>query len=727
MITFFTRSKWIGALLLLSVISLQAQSKLSPLTQIIMNEKESTVKSKSLIKTKGQPDMLSVFVKVQNESYFSLIEEYGGVVQTTAGNICTAAIPLSAISALSQEPEVISISAAIEVKPTLDVARFATNNTLVNSGQSPLSKGYTGKGVVLGVIDTGIDFTHPNFYSDASLSSYRVKYVWNQNVKDEAVTKPQPYDYGAEYTTQSDILAAGTDNSNEDHGTHTTGIAGGSGYNTLYKGMAPGSDLYLVGTNMSNTGIMNGVSYIIGKSKQAGKPCVINLSLGSQVGPHDGTSDFDLMLAEKVGPGVIVVGAAGNEGGQPIHVRANGPAQLSTVAVPDVYPAGKSYFLSDIWGNVNQNYQVKVSVYNTSTGALIKQTPWIDANSNPVNGYLSYLLPSTQSSYIVQFGLNLDPNNNKYNVLTAIQGQPFVQSESIVISINPLNNKFVDMWATDATYSNALNGVADLVAGNTDYTVGEVGGVAKDIITVGAYVSKDKWTAINGKQYYYENMFLNDIAGFSSKGPTADGRIKPDIAAPGSAVVSSVNHFSSEYGSAYPLSVAMKTVNSTNYYWGVMQGTSMASPVVAGSLALWLEADPTLTPQRVKDIFATTAKQNSLSRGTYPNNNWGYGGLDSYAGIVKVLNTVDVPVSEADKSILVYPNPIIDNCNIQVSANNKIIRVELKDISGRNVFAKVFSGGNNQESMSLASLPRGIYVINILTDLGVKSEKVVLK
>lgn len=723
MISFFTRSKWIGALLLLSVMSLQAQSKLSSLTQIIMNEKEGAVKSKSLIKAKGQPDMLSVFVKVQNESYFSLIEEYGGTVQTTAGNICTAVLPLSAITALSQEPEVISISAAIEVRPTLDAARFASNNTLVNSGQSPLLKGYTGKGVVLGVIDTGIDFTHPNFYSDASLSSYRVKYVWNQNAKEGSGTPPQSYNYGAEYTTQSDILAAGTDNPQEDHGTHTSGIAGGSGYNTIYKGMAPGTDLYLVGTNMSNTGIMNGLSYIIDKSKQAGKPCVINLSLGSQVGPHDGTSDFDLMLAEKVGPGVIVVGAAGNEGGQPIHVRANGPAQLSTVAVP----SGSGYFLSDIWGNVNQNYQVRVGIYNKSTGALIKQTPWVDASSTPTNGYTSYTIPSTQSTYLVQFGFTLDPNNNKYNVLTAIQGQPFVQSESIVISINPLNNKFVDMWATDATYSNALNGVADLVPGNTDYTVGEVGGVAKDIITVGAYVSKDKWTAMDGKQYYYRNMFLNDIAGFSSKGPTADGRIKPDIAAPGSAVVSSVNHFSSQYSSTTALSVAMSTVNSTNYYWGVMQGTSMASPVVAGSMALWLEADPTLTPQRVKDIFTTTAKQNSLSRGTYPNNNWGNGALDSYAGIVKVLNTVDVPVAEADKSILVYPNPIVDNCNIQVSANNKIIRVDLKDISGRNVFARVFSGGNNQESMSLASLPRGIYVMNIQTDLGVKSEKVVLK
>ncbi|MGL4331802.1 MAG: S8/S53 family peptidase [Bacteroidales bacterium] len=721
MITFFTRSKWIGALLLLSVMSLQAQSKLSPLTQIIMNEKGSAVKSKSSIKTKGQPDMLSVFVKVQNESYFSLIEEYGGVVQTVAGNICTATVPLSAISALSQEPEVISISAAIEAKPTLDVARFSSNNTLVNSGQSPLLKGYTGKGVVMGVIDTGFDFTHPNFYSDASLSSYRIKYVWNQNA--ETGVKPQPYNYGAEYTTQSEILAAGTDNSNEDHGTHTSGIAGGSGYNTFYKGIAPGSDLYLVGTDMTNTGIMNGLSYIIDKSKQAGKPCVINLSLGSQIGPHDGTSDFDLMLTEKVGPGVIVVGAAGNEGGQPVHVRANGPAQLSTVAVPSDAP----YFFSDIWGNVNQNYQVRVGIYNASTGAVIKQTPWVDANLNPANGYISYVLPSTQSTYLVQFGFSLDPNNNKYNVLTAIQGNPFVQSESIVISINPLNNKFVDMWASDATYSNALNGVSDLVAGNTDYTVGEVGGVAKDIITVGAYVSRDKWTAMNGGVYHYQNGFLNDIAGFSSKGPTADGRIKPDIAAPGSAVVSSVNHFSSEYSSTYPLSVAMKTVNSTNYYWGIMQGTSMASPVVAGSLALWLEADPTLTPQRVKDIFAATAKQNTLSRGAYPNNNWGYGALDSYAGIVKVLNTVDVPVSEADKSILVYPNPIVDNCNIQVSANNKIIRVELKDISGRNVFARVFSGGNNQESLSLASLPRGIYVINIQTDLGVKSEKVVLK
>lgn len=715
----FTRSKWIGLLLLLSIMTLYSQSKLSPITQILLTEKSNTLRTKSLVKFQGQPEMLSVFVKVQNETAFSLIEEYGGQIQTIAGNICTATLPFSSIVPLSEQSEILSINAAVEVKPTLDVARVLSNNSLVNDGQSPLQKGYTGKGVVVGMIDTGIDFTHPAFYSDASLSEYRIIYAWNQRAN--TGTKPQPYDYGAEYTTKASILAAGTDNSAEDHGTHTSGIAAGSGYNTVYKGIAPASDIYAVGTNMTTTGIIDGVNYIISKANNAGKPCVINLSLGSQMGPHDGTSDFDQMLAAKVGPGVIVVGSAGNEGSDPIHIRTSGSALVSTVAVPNVYGSATSYILADIWGNANKNYRVRIGIYNSSTGALISQTSWLSAN-------YSATLNTTNTSYTIQLGYGKNPTNNKYNATVYVQASPFVSGESVLISIDPLTNTFVDMWATNATFSNVLTGMSGLVSGNSDYTVGEIGGVANDIISVGAYVSKNQWKAINGATYNLNPVpVVGTIASFSSKGPTADGRIKPDIAAPGAAIVSSVNHFSSEYGSTYPLSVAMKTVNSTNYYWGVMQGTSMSAPLVTGTLALWMEAYPNLTPQQVKQIFALTAKQNTSARLAYPNNTWGYGVLDSYAGIVNLLNTVDVSAAEVDKSILVYPNPVMDNCNIQVSANNKVIRVELRDVSGRSVFSKTFSGNNNQESLSLASLPRGIYVMNIHTNLGAKSEKVVLK
>lgn len=721
----FTHCILFGAFFITPFTCLKAQSKLSPMTQIMLSDYQTVLKAKSLTKSATQSEQLSVFVRVADESGFSLIEEHGGTIQTIAGNICTALIPVGEIKALSLQPSIISINAAIEVKPALDVARVSSRNNLVNSGQAPLTMGYTGSGVVVGVIDTGIDFSHPTFYSDASMNTYRIKNVWNQNAK--TGTNPSGYKYGAEYTTKEAMLAAGSDNKSEDHGTHTSAIAAGSGYSTAYKGIATGSDLYLVGTNMTNTGIIDGVNYIISKSKQAGKPCVINLSLGSHVGPHDGTSDFDQMLAEKVGPGVIVVGAAGNEGEDPIHVRTSGANQLSTVIVPNLYTSATTYMISDIWGNAGQNYQVKMGVYNTTTGALIQETPWINANANPDGSYYGTQIKTSNSTYLVQLAYSLNPNNHKYNITAVVQGAPFVRAESIVISINPLNNHFVDMWATNATYSNAL-GFADMVAGNSDYTVGEVGGVAADIVTVGAYVTKRQWAALNGNGYQYgPDVVVGNIAPFSSKGPTADGRIKPDIAAPGCGIVSAVNHYSSVYNNAYPFSVATNTIGTTNYYWGLMQGTSMAAPLVAGSLALWLEADPNLTQQQVKQIFATTSKQNASERIAYPNNTWGQGILDSYAGIVDLMKTVDVPETEVEKSILVYPNPVIDNCNIQVSANNKVLRVELSDISGRRVFARNFSGNNNSESVSLASLPRGIYVINIQTNLGVKSEKVVLK
>lgn len=718
----FTRFALPGLLCLTMFGNMNAQASLSPVTQILLSKQKTLLKSRSLLQ-KQDTEYMSVFVKVKDPSAFSLIDAQGGVVQTIAGNICTALIPVDQIIALSENPDIISINAAVEVEKTLDVARAASNNTLVNQGQAPLSSPYTGEGVVVGIVDEGIDFTHPTFYSGTSLDNYRIKYAWVQSKS--GGTPPLNYNYGTEYDTQANILAVGTDNAGEDHGSHTSGIAAGSGYTTNYKGIAPGSDLYVVGTNMSNTGIIDGVEYIISRAKAQvpPKPCVINLSIGSQVGPHDGTSDFDQMLAEKVGPGVIVVGAAGNSGSSPIHIRTNGTDIVSTVAVPSAYTS--TYFISDIWGNPNQNYNVQVSVYSSS-GTLIGQTDWVSVNS--LTSAIDEQITSPNTTYLVQFGGTLDPDNNKYNMTLFVQGSPFVESESVVISVNPLNNNFVDMWATSATYTNSLSGVSGLVSGDTNYTVGEIGGVAQDIITVGAYITKNEWTDLSNNSWSYGAGYtLNNIAPFSSVGPTADGRIKPDITAPGCGVVSSVNHFNTLYNANYQYTIAENTVNSTTYYWGMMQGTSMATPVVTGSLALWLELNPDLTPAAVKNIFASTAKQNTISRASYPNNTWGVGILDSYAGIVNVLNTVDVPLNNADKAMLVYPNPVMDNCNIQVSGNNKILQVQLSDISGRRVFQKQFSGNNNNESFSLALLPRGIYVMNIMTQLGVKSEKVVLK
>jgi subtilisin family serine protease len=163
----------------------------------------------------------------------------------------------------------------------------------IHNGQY-LPQGYDGTGVVVGVIDIGFEYGHPSFYASDG-TTYRVKRVWDQNAT--SGTAPAGYSYGRELATQNDILAAQYSHNNESHGTHVAGIAAGSGGNTsataAYRGIAPGADIVLVATTMTSSAILDGINYIRAYAASQQKPCVINMSIGSHVGPHDGTSAFD--------------------------------------------------------------------------------------------------------------------------------------------------------------------------------------------------------------------------------------------------------------------------------------------------------------------------------------------------------------------------------------------------------------------------------------------------
>ena len=164
-------------------------------------------------------------------------------------------------------------------------------------------------------------------------------------------------------------------------------------------------------------------------------------------------------------------------------------------------------------------------------------------------------------------------------------------------------------------------------------------------ITSGAYTTYARYTG----------SYVNSIASFSSKGPTADGRMKPDITAPGNAIVSSIPDITSVTN--YADGKTSETIGDKTYYWAYMSGTSMASPFVTGVLATWLEANPQLTPEKVREVLSTTAMTDNYT-GTCPNNTWGYGKLDAYEGLLKVIATT--PIQNLEKmpdAIMLYPNP----------------------------------------------------------------------
>ena len=195
--------------------------------------------------------------------------------------------------------------------------------------------------------------------------------------------------------------------------------------------------------------------------------------------------------------------------------------------------------------------------------------------------------------------------NDKPSVMIQINSSITNPEILPIIKIRTYEDIMVQGWGHYVSFTNN-NLSYPYISGNSTHTVSEIGGTGKSILSVGAYCTKNTWTSYKSYTYDYGPLAVIDsIAFFSSKGPTADGRIKPDIVCPGYGVVSSYNTF---FNAAYPPSY-YKTFTipfqGKVFYFGILQGTSIATPLLTGTIALWLEKNPTLTLDQIKEILHT--------------------------------------------------------------------------------------------------------------------------
>jgi len=573
------------------------------------------------------------------------LSKFGFLSGSRSGEIITGLIPIDKIIDISNSALIKYVQIGEPAEPLMDGARAATWVNEVHAGTG-LPQSYFGSGVVVGIIDGGFDYTHPNFYDGTGSNNYRIKRVWEQS---RTGTPPSGFSYGRELTTQTAILNAQTDNASHSHGTHVAGIAAGSGggAGNTYMGVAPQSDLVFVSI-MTDAGITDGIAYIINYATSVGKPCVINMSLGKHMGPHDGTSFLDKYCDGIVGQGKILVGAAGNEGVDALYIgktyTSSDNKLYSFVQFPSSSKGTNGKTVIDIWGNQGQNFSVAVNIYNTNTNTFEDYTPYIDANSNSTNNYTLYDGDTfSPDPCNVTIATEVSGLNNKTHISLTIDnlGQDDNYRWAMIEIIATTGQ--TKMWAAtgQAQFTNASKPLP-WVNGSTNSTMGEIGGTGKNIITVGAYTSKNSWTALNGSNQ--SNGATNGaIADFSSKGPTADGRTKPDITAPGNVIASSVNRFDTgNYPSSSNKVVSGVTSGTNNWYFATMEGTSMASPMVTGILALWLQAYPKLTPTQAKTLLKDNAYKDNYT-GTIPasgNNTWGWGKVDAQYGLIDLLKKI---------------------------------------------------------------------------------------
>jgi subtilisin family serine protease len=456
------------------------------------------------------------------------------------------------------------------------------------------TQGLTGKGVVVGVVDSGIDVRNPAF-------GKRVKRIWDQTVTGKGVKEGK---YGAEFT--GSLMEASEDK--RGHGTHVSGIAAGNDDN--YPGVAPAADIVVVKSTLMTAHIADGVRYIFRVAAGLKKPAVVNLSLGGHGDGHDGTDSLSMVIDAAVGPGRIVCCSAGNEGHDNIHAQVK-LAKGSTKTVPAtvaVAQAGQQTPLATFNGWYSGKDRIAVAVV-TPAGT---QTPFQAVIEDGPPG----------KEYPTPYGLvrvitpGPDPANGDVNFFVQIEpgvppaGTKKPGSWKVRLKAVKVTKGLVDLWTTDE-FTAQFTGTSV----KNDMKVGAPG-CATQAITVGSFTTRNEWDTLTGEIEQYAEP-LETISGFSSQGPRRDGVKKPDITAPGAVIISALSSKSP---------VAPRVLIDP---WNKIDaGTSMSSPFIAGTVALLLQRDPTLDPTKVKAMLKEASAIPGRKVGTW-DPQWGYGLLDA--------------------------------------------------------------------------------------------------
>ena len=607
-----------------------------------MSDKE--IKEKyHFVEVNGTVEIPAV-VWIEGEDVIPELANYGVRVKHKYGNLLTVQIPLNRFMELAQSNLCKNINVGEEVHPNLDKALAATGVNDIYNGIG-LSHGLDGTGVVVGILDVGFEYGHPAFY-DSTGTTLRIKRVWDQNAP--AVTPPSEFNYyyGNELTTPNEILAAqhSTDGTWELHGTHVAGIAAGCGGNDTigktYRGVAPNADIVLVAYRENITCIFEGIDYIKSYAASINKPCVINMSFGSHIGPHDGTSDLCVLFDSTVAssPGVMLVQAAGNEGNKNIHISktfSSTDSILRTLVAFDEPASGRGKI--DVWGNPNESFEVGLFLYNSASHTIDTSSAFYSSTS----GFYTFDFTEGNSevSTTAHISCKDDNRNGRQNIYIELYNtNRLSNNQHIGIEIRCTSNNTVHAW-TQGDNSTFINGGYSLAtAGDVDYTICDQG-TCHSVITVGSYFARN-------------TSRFGQLSNFSSHGPTLDERTKPDITAPGESITAPFNRFAVQGQGGdniifQLLVTAITSFQNHTEYYGTLSGTSMATPFVAGVLALCLQENPHLTYSQAIDLLHNKAitDEHTGNISSAGNNLWGWGKVNAM-GILDQISATAPPYTE---------------------------------------------------------------------------------
>ncbi len=585
-----------------------------------------------------------VFIKSDDAlSTKKAIEAKGGTVKIVVGKIITAFIPQPDIEEIAERDEVVFIEAAKPVSMNNDVAMEEINGNEAHEG-TVIPTPLTGKNTIVGIVDTGIDYNHADFKDAAGVN--RILYVWDQTGKSGAGPTEIEGSYGTE--CDADDLKSGacqvTDESG--HGTHITGTA--AGRSNTYGGVAPDASIIIVkykaelefndgyANPVFSTTICEGAYYVFRKAETLGLPAVVNLSLGTHIGPHDGTSLFEECLDSLVegSKGRAIIVAGGNENSEEdiytgLHAGYDVAGEAATNFEVRSFQAGKLFYI-DIWGARGSDLSFALAAHELASKRS-QQTDFAIPG-----GSKRGTLFKNNVSYEINAGEEASSLNGKPHVgITITIADSVTKPESYNFDLIVSGNGHFDAWlypdkpasiVNFTTLSGSHYGKL-FVPGDRKMSIASPA-TAKNVIGVAAYTTRNRWDA--GASCCQVSYTVGDLLDFSSVGPSADPSVtgqKPEIAAPG-AMIASAKSQNAHADSNLVMSDGKHML---------MAGTSMAAPFVAGTVALLFSANPDYTFEDIERYVTQSAYVDSFV-GTVPNDSWGYGKLDVLGAVEAALN-----------------------------------------------------------------------------------------
>lgn len=709
-----------------------AQSKINPVGRFELERYNERVQQR--IKTLGAdaandsvPEV-GVIVKMNTGYGADFLRSKGYDVVTDLGDILVVRCKITQVEALAELSEVQGVSFGGKQRPMMTWARpdAGVSSAHVGINIDGTTHSFDGSGVVLGIMDGGLDPNHINFQG-------RVERLWHFTGSSGASTQ----------YTSANISSFTTDDVTESHATHVAGImAGGykgnvtyintpdaeangsssmtTGPNPFY-GVAPGASLaFSVGDGYDDN-IIQGIQNIIDYAASQGKPAAVNVSLGSNGGPQDGSDLFSQAL-ERLGEQALICVSAGNEG-------ADNMSLTKTFTASELSFKTMMYYNSSAGATSNDGYldiwcsdatPLTITIGNvSSTGTITNVTTLSTSQSSSKK-----LASGVKSGGTVYYTSGIDALSGRYNVFMEFNSAKPTTGR-FVITVSGAEGQTATMFFsgysgfTDS-YNNNEDKMSGYTAGSPDNSINAMV-CGKNVISVGAYTTATAWRDFsnynddaNGPWTFGEDT-PGEIASFSSYGHDYFGRQLPLITAPGTVIMSSFStpYVDGGYGDKYYEGpddmVGRLTSGSKNYYWGPMQGTSMSCPYATGVMGLWLQADPTLTFNDVLHIMEKTSTTDAYTAASPLR--FGYGKLNAEAGLRYILGEYSaIGGVEMDPEQRLLLNRTAEGYDVTV-AGEASLAVTLHDMQGRCVASTSQAGST--VSVATSHLAPGVYILSV--------------